>query len=119
MFGQNFFRQNRPTFAVLNRRAENPYTDFDSFRVMQQKAVFEMSASCLARIQKAVQFNVIFPIAALCFGTDLRVLQGFHLFFDFLLKSDAHQPLFIFVPVASETTLLTIDKLRNSSQYQT
>jgi hypothetical protein len=50
MLGQNPARFDCVVFAVDDARPEYPRAEFDAFPVVQQKAVFEMGASCLARI---------------------------------------------------------------------
>ncbi len=86
MFGQNPARFDCFVFAVDERFTENPHSEFDSFAVVQQKAVFEMGASGFARIQKAVDCDVILPLAAVSFLTDLRVLKRFHILWSFACR---------------------------------
>jgi len=67
-------------FAVDDKFAQNPHSEFDAFSVMQQKTMFEMGASRLARIQKIVDFDIILPKASVSLLADLRVLKRFHNF---------------------------------------
>ncbi len=46
-------------FTVNNSLAENTDGELNSFSVMQQETVFEMSASRLARTKKTVKLDVI------------------------------------------------------------
>jgi adenine/guanine phosphoribosyltransferase-like PRPP-binding protein len=67
-------------FTVDKSFAENSYAGFDVFRVMKQKAVFETSASRLARIQNVVNFDIIHTRSAIAFPTAVCLAQRFHNF---------------------------------------
>jgi hypothetical protein len=67
------------TFHPIEAIGFSAYAEFNSFDVMQQKAVLEMSASRFTRIKETMNFDIILPITSVCFGGDLRVLERFHL----------------------------------------
>ena len=79
MLGQNLARFDCFVFPVEKSFTENSRAECDAFGVVQQKPVFEMGARRFARIQKAVDFDVIRPRASVSLPADLGMLQRFHI----------------------------------------